>query len=213
MIQAVQSKPFYDLNLLIAVQNKSIQEVCSVWARVGFDLVTIHTSTHSFEGYWSFFGRVKMQDITLVGDFNQGWVHGMGLYTANDAIYFGQYQHGKRVGYGVEIFPDNSQYVGYFQNDKREGKGRYNFSNGARYDGSFVGNRMCGDGLYTFTNGNTYTGSMENDQFHGMGTYRFLNHLIYLEFIAYGQKGEIQGLVRMFYRDGTVDTISAATVS
>ena len=60
----------------------------------------------------------------------------------NGAIYRGDFQDGKRHGYGVWVSSDkNEKYEGYYNNDLKEGKGRYIWKMGVVFDGIFVRDR------------------------------------------------------------------------
>ena len=90
-------------------------------------------------------------------------------------IYRGEYQEGKKHGYGVYIVisPQHkgNKYVGEFRFDAKEGVGTYTYANGDVYVGNFRANKRNGKGIFTSRNGDKYEGEYKEDKRDGFGTY------------------------------------------
>lgn len=133
---------------------------------------------------------------SYAGDYMNGKIHGKGTYVfANSQTlikYIGEFEFGRRSGFGTLYYKDGATYVGHFRNDLREGKGKqayangevyqgdffeemrhghgkYTYPDGEYYEGQFVFSKYQGEGVYHFADGRIYTGSFSNDLFHGYG--------------------------------------------
>ena len=64
------------------------------------------------------------------------------------AEYKGEWQNGKRTGYGILILKISKfrleKYEGEFKDGKRTGHGTYSFANGDRYVGNFINGKKIG---------------------------------------------------------------------
>lgn len=87
--------------------------------------------------------------------------------------YEGDWQMGKRHGYGREYFNNgNVKYIGSFQYGKYEGSGILYLKNGDRYEGGFLHGKMHGkNGRYIYKNGDVLTISFDNGMRQGFGVF------------------------------------------
>ena len=124
------------------------------------------------------------------------------LYYNNGDYYEGEFQNGKKEGFGIIIYKNGTRYEGIFKNNKHNGYGkliqldgevfigdwkdgkingkgvRYH-SNGDRYIGSYINNIRNGEGHYIFSNGDAYEGNWNNGKANGKGKFTFKNGNIY----------------------------------
>ncbi len=124
------------------------------------------------------------------------------LYYNNGDYYEGEFQNGKKEGFGIIIYKNGTRYEGIFKNNKHNGYGkliqldgevfigdwkdgkingkgvRYH-SNGDRYIGSYINNIRNGEGHYIFSNGDSYEGNWSNGKANGKGKFTFKNGNIY----------------------------------
>ncbi len=107
-----------------------------------------------------------------------GEPHGYGTHThaTTSETHRGQWQSGKRHGYGVcELEGDT--YAGQYSDNYRHGKGIYQYKKAQagevndldRYEGDFVEDEFCGKGVLIAGNGDRYEGEMKNYCKHGRG--------------------------------------------
>lgn len=84
-------------------------------------------------------------DQVYVGTYNEnGDMHGEGRFVGRYK-YDGEYQNGKRNGFGVFTYPDGSVYEGQFKNDKMDGMGKLTLANGTTKTGRFHDNQPYPD--------------------------------------------------------------------
>jgi hypothetical protein len=69
----------------------------------------------------------------------------------NGDKYIGYVKNGKKNGYGVYFWKDNSTYIGYFSEDKITGKGQLNFANGNISVGTFENSILIAGKRSSFT--------------------------------------------------------------
>ena len=65
----------------------------------------------------------------------------------------GDWQWGKRHGFGRMIFPDGSRYTGEWVDDRVHGQGEHVYANGNRYKGEWLDGSITGQGVLTFADG------------------------------------------------------------
>jgi hypothetical protein len=109
---------------------------------------------------------------TYMGDYDssQGGRNGIGRFVANTPdnkfMYFGDWKHGKRDGYGIQT-QENLEYQGYFKDDKKDGYGSMRWNGNKLYEGQFKNDKRNGIGMQTNKNGNIKIGIWEDDKFIG----------------------------------------------
>ena len=121
--------------------------------------------------------------------------HGRGEFSYVDGErYDGEWEHGKRCGYGVSYFADgNIQYDGEWKDDFYSGngvlvngdamnQGSFNYRNfdtldsqWIKYEGEFLAGKMHGIGTLTFFNNERYHGKFKYDRIHGVGVFNARN--------------------------------------
>ena len=80
--------------------------------------------------------------------------------------HVGQFENGKRSGWGSSMFKSGDKYAGFFNNDKMQGRGTYwffNVTNSVHYVGEFIDNNFQGLGKMLFKDGSTYLGTFINN--------------------------------------------------
>lgn len=95
-------------------------------------------------------------------------IQGPYLYP-DGATYKGEFNGGRREGYGVQVWPDGSQYEGFWQHDKHHYFGRLIHSDGDCFEGEWRENMAHGKGRYRRPNGVEYNGDWLADLQHGIG--------------------------------------------
>ena len=85
------------------------------------------------------------------GEYNMSsQYHGKGKITYKDGSYYdGEWENGKRHGFGIEWLYDGSSYRGYYQDDKRHGQGTYYSQNKQSYEVNFEYGIMDGEAVVT----------------------------------------------------------------
>jgi len=117
-------------------------------------------------------------DGKYVGQTKDGKPHGQGTITwTNGDSYNGEWQNGKRTGYGNLIFTlDNGdKYIGELYNNLWHGQGTYIYKTGDKYFGGYNNGKMEGQGTYTWVNGDKYEGQHKDGIRSGQGTYTYIN--------------------------------------
>ena len=138
-----------------------------------------------------------VNDVTYVGDFQEGTITGTGTYTWPDgSTYSGEVRSGKRHGKGVfkcsagQLY-DGEWYDGYRHGNgtasyeegrsttvysgewymgKRQGYGKMQYASGNHYEGYWYGDKKCGKGVMKWINDqSTYAGEWDNDLPNGNG--------------------------------------------
>ena len=79
----------------------------------------------------------------------------------------GDFQHGKRHGYGKYFYADGGVYEGEWVNGKMHGRGVYTFPNGNKYDGEWLDDVKDGYGVLQYVNGERYEGYWKEDRTRG----------------------------------------------
>lgn len=84
-------------------------------------------------------------------------------------IYMGEFKHGMKDGYGIQIWPDGSLYEGYWRAGERELLGLMVFSDGDVYEGEWAGGKMNGLGVFRSLNTFEYRGGFLGNEPEGKG--------------------------------------------
>jgi len=106
----------------------------------------------------------------------------------DDSTYLGQYNNGKREGFGQEILKDGSIYEGNWSNDKKNGNGRYVGIDGAVYTGDWVNGEKHGQGALDYVDGTGYNGGWSMGQISGKGRQKWPDGNIYQGDFMNGKK-------------------------
>ena len=80
--------------------------------------------------------------------------------------HVGEFEAGKRSGWGTSMFKSSDKFSGFFSADKMQGRGTYwffNVTNSVFYVGEFADNCFSGLGKMLFSDGSTYLGSFVNN--------------------------------------------------
>lgn len=119
----------------------------------------------------------KQPTDKFVGNYQQGKIHGKGVYTWSDGDkYDGEWVSDKMHGKGVRTWTNGDKYNGEWKDDKMHGKGTYVWLNGDKYVGDWVSNEMHGKGIYTWSDGDKYDGEWEKNNKQGLGKLTFLKN-------------------------------------
>jgi hypothetical protein len=143
------------------------------------------------------------------GQFNEnGLRHGFGKYTSKSSTYIGEWEEGKRKGYGKDIFPDQeaspnktymTEYEGTFQDDRRHGYGKCIFKDGSGYVGEWDSDRRHGYGKEFYWDGACYEGQWNRGLRHGYGVLSWSRSVKYEGDWVFGKR---QGYGTKTWTDG-----------
>lgn len=87
-------------------------------------------------------------------------------YTYPDGTtYVGEWENGKRHGYGKWTRPDGTHYVGEWVNDKPDGQGILTKIGGGMYSGEWKEGKRHGYGIWTRPDGSSYSGEWIEGKF------------------------------------------------
>uniref|UniRef100_A0A1I8P7L3 MORN repeat-containing protein 3 n=1 Tax=Stomoxys calcitrans TaxID=35570 RepID=A0A1I8P7L3_STOCA len=100
--------------------------------------------------------------------------------TKDNLIYDGQWQRGKRHGWGMmrRRLPNGNMvriYSGQWLDDMKSGEGKQFYDDGDIYYGYWLNNRRHGLGIHWYNNGNIYVGEWQVDVAHGLGVMFYAN--------------------------------------
>ncbi|GHB53852.1 hypothetical protein [Persicitalea jodogahamensis] len=92
------------------------------------------------------------------------------LIRENQERYEGNFQNGKKHGFGVQYYPGGAiRYKGIFRDDLRSGEGTYYFTNGDKFVGFFLHNVPEGKGTYFYADGERFAGNFHEGMREGYG--------------------------------------------
>ena len=116
------------------------------------------------------FGVYTYEFSSYCGDWENGKKHGWGEYKHNNgSSYFGEYMCGKKHGFGVCTFPDGSVYTGEWKEGIMVGPASYKYPDNMTFIGLFKDNKKIGKGIYTCPDNSFYQGELLNGMNkHGM---------------------------------------------
>ncbi|CAK4178239.1 unnamed protein product [Aphanomyces euteiches] len=110
------------------------------------------------------------------GDVVDGLFHGFGTlfmqreYTSGE--YVGEWTHGLREGYGVEIFESGERYEGDWEGGRYHGQGLIVYDDASRYEGGFRHGEWHGQGVRTNEHGDRIIGVFSHGGLDGQGDIR-----------------------------------------
>ena len=131
-------------------------------------------------------------------DFNQT----LGPYKYPDgSTYFGQYDHGKRQGFGVSISADGEKYIGQWDRDAKEGLARVIEKSGTVYEGEIVRGQYHGKGKMIDSNaGVVWEGTFKQGILEGIAKEEIPMKYTYVgNFIDFKKTGK----GKVTYQDGS----------
>ena len=139
------------------------------------------------------------------GDWEDGKRHGWGEYKHNDgSSYVGEYMTGKKHGYGVCTFSDGAVYDGEWRNGVMTGPATYTYADGMIFRGQFKDNKKCGKGVYLYPDDSFYQGELINGVHkHGMVIDEPIDGCHYVGCL---DNGDRHGLGIYFYPGGATAT-------
>lgn len=89
--------------------------------------------------------------------------HGKGTFQwTSGSTYEGEFQNGKRAGYGFMTYNNGAKYDGQWRDDKKEGNGIYWSNTGDRFEGEFSQGKMTANGVCYKTDGTQLRGFCPN---------------------------------------------------
>lgn len=148
------------------------------------------------------------------GDWEAGRRHGWGHYLHQDgSSYRGEYLYGRKHGYGVCTFPDGSVYDGEWRGGKMTGPATYTYPDGLEFRGMFRDNKKCGKGVYVFPDGGWHHGELQGEgglNKHGMVVDEPVDGCNYVGSSVHGQR---HGLGIYFYSGGAAPRPPPADLS
>jgi hypothetical protein len=182
---------------LLCVPSISYARYCG-----GFDFAKLKTfrcnSYHLLDSL-QYNGTCRFYDscgkkLLYIGPYENGLMHGTGVYYLKAGRYEGQFERGEFSGQGTYYFDDGNKYVGAWRKSMREGKGTQYYRNygyyigdwlngqrhgygvetdgeGGRYEGEWVDGNRQGVGIYYLPSDGIYEGQWLNSKRHGWGVY------------------------------------------
>jgi len=110
-------------------------------------------------------GRLRMQNYTYEGEFQNDLKHGTGVLEWDDGRRFeGGFVNGKFHGSAIMHWPDGRRYIGQYCEDRKHGQGTFSWQDGRRYEGQWVQGKRQGIGTYTNAKGFTRRGTWQQDR-------------------------------------------------
>jgi hypothetical protein len=107
-------------------------------------------------------------------------MHGVGDFQwANEDIYTGAFDRGKRTGRGTFVWHTGERYQGQFLDGVLAGQGTFIWPDGRRFRGAFQGGVKTGRGIFEWPNGNRYEGLFSNDAREGLGVFMSRDGSVY----------------------------------
>ncbi|XP_069789392.1 MORN repeat-containing protein 3 isoform X2 [Narcine bancroftii] len=114
------------------------------------------------------------------GDWQYGKRNGFGTYSLPDPVsgeyrkvYSGEWKNGKRHGLGINFYSDDDVYEGHWYSGKRDGWGRMYYVDCSTYEGEWSNDLPNGQGMLRLANENRYEGVWKNGKKHGSGKFFF----------------------------------------
>ncbi|XP_067634980.1 MORN repeat-containing protein 3-like [Eurosta solidaginis] len=162
----------YSVGCVLTCELKNSSKVESTGVRATF----FYPGSGTYKGYW------------LRNQHHRYGVKG----TKKQLIYDGQWQNGKRHGYGTMRIrlPNGTAgrlYIGEWRDDMKWGEGKQFFDNGVYY-GWWERNRRHGPGVMWYNNDSIYIGQWAADVKHGVGVFFYANGNRYEGHYARGLK-------------------------
>ncbi|QSS99728.1 hypothetical protein IMZ31_16940 [Pontibacillus sp. ALD_SL1] len=121
-------------------------------------------------------GKLSNQTISYKGNWEHGKRNGFGREVTDWGFlyieYEGQWKNNKKHGKGKRVISFlwmDTKYEGEWKNGNREGNGHFVDRSGNIYEGEWVNDRPQGFGKMTLSNGETYTGEVLDFERHGYG--------------------------------------------
>ena len=101
------------------------------------------------------------------GDHTNGIPHGVGvLIYSNGNSYKGQFEFGKKNGFGEEDLVGGGKYIGEYKNDLFHGEGTCYYKTGNIVSGTWSNSVLVSAGNYTAKNGEKFKVRMINGKYH-----------------------------------------------
>lgn len=75
-------------------------------------------------------GTLIWGDCKYVGEFVNDTFEGKGCIVTEEGTYTGDFQAGKKHGFGLFVWQDGTTYRGHYEHDYRKGEGMYLSSTG-----------------------------------------------------------------------------------
>lgn len=126
------------------------------------------------EGYISGKGTLRIGLISLVGEFKQGQLVGIGEMQVRDEKYRGEFQDNAPFGNGIWTVPEGTAKGVWNKDGQAVGPAILEWEDGSRYEGGMNESwDMHGKGRASHADGTNYEGDYLNGQRHGTGTWAF----------------------------------------
>ena len=120
-------------------------------------------------------GEYKLKNGKYIGQFNEGKLHGSGVFTNKKGYsYDGEWVDGVKNGYGIEKNKKGYfYYKGQFKNNQRNGNGKMTYRNTRAqrdhsYDGEWVDGVPCGQGTEIFSLPNSTNTLLKGEFINGL---------------------------------------------
>ncbi len=121
------------------------------------------TATNVFYTYNGVTKRGKIENGKFVDDGSASLYTNFKTEKYDNGTYEGNFEHGKRHGFGIYRWNSGSRYEGAWVDDIRKGFGKFFWTDGSHYEGEWENDKMNGYGVYLSAGGSRYEGFWKDD--------------------------------------------------
>ena len=152
-----------------------------------------------FDGKRRKYPKIKEDLSSYEGEWKNGKRDGFGILCwGEESKFMGQFIDDKVSGYG-KLWQDNGDmYRGYWKDFQAEGMGYYQTKKGANFSGEWSEDKQNGFGLENWPKGSSFIGNYTNGSKHGIGILSFENKA---EYRGEFDEGIISGIGTFYFWD------------
>lgn len=122
------------------------------------------------------------------GELRDNQPHGKGILIDMNGSYEGDWQCGKKHGWGIYKYKnEDTKYVVFCENDKMYLEGNLTNEDGSTYAGTLKYQLPHGKGVYTYKDGSQYEGEWKNGKKDNWGTFTDKNGMTFPQYWKNGQ--------------------------
>ena len=143
--------------------------------------------------------KIKEDQSSYEGEWKNGKRDGFGvLCWGEESKFMGYFEDDKVIGYG-KLWQDNGDmYKGYWKNFRAEGYGQYHTKKGANFFGEWLMDRQNGFGIENWPKGSNFIGEYSEGSKQGIGILSFENRA---EYQGEFNEGIISGIGTFYFWD------------
>jgi len=143
--------------------------------------------------------KIKEDQSSYEGEWKNGKRDGFGvLCWGEESKFMGYFEDDKVIGYG-KLWQDNGDmYKGYWKNFQAEGYGQYHTKKGANFSGEWLMDRQNGFGIENWPKGSNFIGEYSEGSKQGIGILSFENRA---EYQGEFNEGIISGIGTFYFWD------------